>query len=188
MYGTTLRLPGEFFDNTRDDTTMEPAAYVTQLKSDMQWLQATPVRQQAPRKVHVHSDLLTCTHVFVRHDANQKALKAPYDGPYLSDLQCISHWMLKESKNRFHWIASNQHILSSQVNKVRILPYTLLLPPNLYQNLMLAWDLLIQDAVSNGQNVSCQPFTSSLEGEYCSGTWSACDGHVTVTTCWTKLF
>ena len=82
VYGTTLRLPGEFFDNTREDATTEPAAYVTQLKSDMQRLQATPVRQQAPRKVHVHSDLSTSTHVFVRHDANRKTLQAPYDGPY----------------------------------------------------------------------------------------------------------
>ena len=50
VYGTTVRLPGEFFDNTREDATTEPAAYVTQLKSDMQRLQATSVRQHAPRK------------------------------------------------------------------------------------------------------------------------------------------
>ena len=48
----------------------------------MQQLRALPARQQSPRKVYVHSELSTCSHVFVRHDANRKPLQAPYDGPY----------------------------------------------------------------------------------------------------------
>ena len=48
----------------------------------MQRLQATPTRPQYSRKMHIHSDLSTCTHVFVRHDATRKTLQAPYDGPY----------------------------------------------------------------------------------------------------------
>ena len=82
VYGTTLRLPGEFFDNTQDDMTTDPAAYVTQLKSDMRRLQATPTRPQDSRKVHIHPELSTCTHVFVHHDATRRTLQAPYDGPY----------------------------------------------------------------------------------------------------------
>ena len=82
VYGTTLRLPGEFFDNTQDDMTTDPAAYVTQPKSDMWRLQATPTRPQDSRKVHIHPELSTCTHVFVRHDATRRTLQAPYDGPY----------------------------------------------------------------------------------------------------------
>lgn len=82
VYGTTLRLPGEFFDHTKDDGTSDPASYVTRLRSSMQLLQATPVRQQTQRKAHVNDNLLTCTHVFVRHDAVKTPLQQPYDGPY----------------------------------------------------------------------------------------------------------
>ena len=82
VYGTTLRLPGELFDNTQDDMTTDPAAYITRLKSDMWLLQATPSHPQSSRKVHIHSDLSTCTRVFVCHDATQKTLQAPHNGPY----------------------------------------------------------------------------------------------------------
>lgn len=61
VYGTTLRLPGEFFDHTKDDATSEPASYVTHLRSSMQQLQGTPLHQQSPRKVHVSDHLSTCT-------------------------------------------------------------------------------------------------------------------------------
>ena len=60
----------------------DQTAYVTRFKSVMQSLQATPTCPQHSRKKHIHSDLSTCTHVFVRHDAIRKTLQAPYDGPY----------------------------------------------------------------------------------------------------------
>lgn len=81
VYGTTLRLPGEFFDITKDETA-DPASYVARLKSTMQQLQAAPVRKQPQRKVHISDDLASCTHVFVRHDGVRKPLQQPYDGPY----------------------------------------------------------------------------------------------------------
>ena len=82
VYGTTLRLPGEFFEHTKHDETTDPVSYVARLKSVMQQLQAVPVRKQPHRKVHISDDLSTCTHVFVRHDAVRKPLQQPYDGPY----------------------------------------------------------------------------------------------------------
>ncbi len=82
VYGTTLRLPGEFFDHTQSDATADPASYVVQLRSSMQQLQASPVRRQPHRKVHVSEDLESCTHVFIRHDAVRKPLQHPYDGPF----------------------------------------------------------------------------------------------------------
>ena len=81
VYGTTLRLPGEFFHSTTGPQ-LDPTKYVTQLKVMMQQLQPPIVRRQTPRKPHVSEDLNTCTHVFVRHDAVKKPLQQPYNGPY----------------------------------------------------------------------------------------------------------
>ena len=46
VYGTNLRLPGEFFDSsTVEDTLPDPFNYVTRLKAAMQQLKAVPPRQ-----------------------------------------------------------------------------------------------------------------------------------------------
>ena len=81
VYGTTLRLPAEFFHSSRTDC-VDPVTYVEKLKLTMQQLQATPTRHHFHRKVHVSDDLSHCTHVFMRHDAIRKPLQQPYDGPY----------------------------------------------------------------------------------------------------------
>ena len=78
--GTSLRLPGEFFDCSKDDTVYDPTAYVSQLKSVMQRLK--PVRPHPQRKVYISKALATCTHMFVRHDAIRKPFQSQYDGPY----------------------------------------------------------------------------------------------------------
>ena len=82
VYGTTLRLPSEFFDHHTDVPIEDPSNYVTKLKSVMQQLQAIPPRLQSNKKVYVSDDLHKCTHVFVRHDAIRKPLQQPYNGPY----------------------------------------------------------------------------------------------------------
>ena len=80
VYGTTLRLPGDFFQS--NTAQLNPVTYVTRLSTAMQQLQPLKVRQQSPRKSHVSEDLQTCTHVFVRHDAVKKSSRQPYDGPF----------------------------------------------------------------------------------------------------------
>ena len=77
----SLRLPGEFFDQTMDNTIADPTTYVINLKSFIR-LRATPVRCHPQRKVHVSNDLVTCTHVYVHCDAIRKPLQPPYDVPY----------------------------------------------------------------------------------------------------------
>ena len=81
LYGTTLRLPGEFF-SANSQTTVDAAQYVTRLRSSMQTLRAVPPRSATQHRVHVHPDLSKSTHVFVRHDAVRKPLQPPYDGPF----------------------------------------------------------------------------------------------------------
>ncbi|MDA8002237.1 MAG: reverse transcriptase domain-containing protein, partial [Alphaproteobacteria bacterium] len=82
VYGTTLRLPGEFFSPAATSSPTNLTDYVQHLKTTMQQLQAPPVRPQQQRNCHVPDSLFTGTHVFVRHDAIRKPLQPPYDGPY----------------------------------------------------------------------------------------------------------
>ena len=46
IYGTTLDLPGEFFDSTSRTNTPDPASYVAQLKASMQQLWGSPAKKQ----------------------------------------------------------------------------------------------------------------------------------------------
>ena len=82
VYGTTLRLPGVFFNPVTNPSTTDPTEYVDQLRNHMQQLRAIPPRTSQTRTVHVNSDLFKETHVFVRHDAVRKPLQPIYDGPY----------------------------------------------------------------------------------------------------------
>ena len=71
VYGTTLRLPAEFFDERKAETTPDPASYITRLKNMMYHLQATPaaVHKQKATNIYVNPTLKSCTHVFIHHDA-----------------------------------------------------------------------------------------------------------------------
>ncbi len=68
VYGTTLRLPGEFFDSQSSTALADPTDYVTRLKLVMFKLKAKPVRKQSARKAHVHDELSSSTHVYIRRD------------------------------------------------------------------------------------------------------------------------
>ena len=82
VYGTTLRLPGEFFDTTSTSTLPDQHIYVSRLRNTMQHIRPVPTSHHATRSTHVSKDLSTCTHVFIRHNAIRKSLQPPYDGPF----------------------------------------------------------------------------------------------------------
>ena len=95
VYGTTLRLPGEFFGFAATSQPADPADFVQRLKTTMQQLQAPPVRPQQQRGSHIPNSLLTGTHVFFRNDAVCKPLQSPYDGPYKVLARSDKHFTLE---------------------------------------------------------------------------------------------
>lgn len=79
-YGTTLRLPNDFFiENPNSITDNE---FVKDLRRNMQQIRPTATSNHHNQKIFVHKDMSTCTHVFVRNDTVRPPLKQPFDGPY----------------------------------------------------------------------------------------------------------
>ena len=85
VYGVTLRLPGQLFVQPQTASTLsDPLSYVDHLKEVMQSVQYQPTRTctKPQHSTFVHKDLHTCTHVFVRRDAQKPPLRPTYDGPF----------------------------------------------------------------------------------------------------------
>ncbi|XP_077528301.1 uncharacterized protein LOC144180114 [Haemaphysalis longicornis] len=73
---------GEFFATSKDENVYANADYAVRLRDIMSKLRAVPPRPPAARPVYVDRELSSCSHVFVRHDAVQRPLRPPYDGPF----------------------------------------------------------------------------------------------------------
>ncbi|GFX75700.1 hypothetical protein TNCV_3575251 [Trichonephila clavipes] len=80
VYGTSIKLPGEFFDSPT--IKMDPQNFVAKLQQHMAELK--PLKSPSNRKqnIFVHKDLKSCSHVFIRIDRVKKALEPLYEGPY----------------------------------------------------------------------------------------------------------
>lgn len=81
VYGSTLRLPGEFYDNANVQN-YDAAEYVKQLRENIRNLKPKPSQHRDSRTIFVHPELKKCSHVFIRRDMGKKSLQPPYDGPY----------------------------------------------------------------------------------------------------------
>jgi hypothetical protein len=77
VYGEPLRISGEFLTLTSDP--VDPAHLITQLRQHMARLRPVPASRHTQPGTFVHTDLRTCTRVFLRQDV---ALAPPYSGPY----------------------------------------------------------------------------------------------------------
>ena len=94
VYGTTLRLPADFFISSDDHATVDISDYVSRLKVIMNQLKATPTCVQASQHTFISKDLSSCTHVFVRQDSVRKPLQRPYNGPYKVLDRCEKYFVL----------------------------------------------------------------------------------------------
>ena len=80
VYGTSLRLPGEFFSSLLPVSPDEN--YIARLKQYMNSLKATSPRSSCFGTSFVEKSLMQTSHVFVRRDSVRKLLEQPYDGPF----------------------------------------------------------------------------------------------------------
>ena len=82
VYGSTLRIPGEFLQS-RDARTMEPVLpFLRELQRTMRSLQPPPARFHGNQITYVPSSLSSADYVYVRRDSHRHPLQRPYDGPF----------------------------------------------------------------------------------------------------------
>ena len=81
VYGSTLRLPGEFFTPSPITSLPDPSEFLNQLRTHFGT--TSPILPRpTQRTTHIADGLSKATHVFVHHDAVRKPLQPPYDGPF----------------------------------------------------------------------------------------------------------
>ncbi|XP_064475810.1 uncharacterized protein LOC135389707 [Ornithodoros turicata] len=82
VFGTTLRLPSEFFHTSAQPSTAAPE-YIDRLRHTFAQIRPTDTRVPSNRPHHVPHELATVSHVYLRTDATRKSLHPPYSGPHL---------------------------------------------------------------------------------------------------------
>lgn len=80
LYGTNIRLPGEFLEQS--EKRLDQVTFVGQLQNIMTSVRPVPASSHALNRIFIFKALNNCTHVFVREDGVRRALQSPYNGPY----------------------------------------------------------------------------------------------------------
>lgn len=80
LYGTTLKIPGEFVEENK--STQTPYELLQNLRKAMEALRPTQTSYHTNPTSFVHEDLRHCTHVLVRNDQIRPSLTSPYEGPF----------------------------------------------------------------------------------------------------------
>lgn len=82
VYGSTLRIPGEFLQ-PREARAVEPdLPFLRQLQQIMRSIQPHPPRFHGNQPVYVPTNLASADYVYVRKDSHRHPLQRPYDGPF----------------------------------------------------------------------------------------------------------
>ena len=82
VYGTTLRLPGEFSHKYNVDAHTDLDNYSDMLRIAKARLCLYPPRDSTQNNIFKYKEIDTCSHVFLRQIAIAPPSTAPYDGTY----------------------------------------------------------------------------------------------------------
>lgn len=80
VYGTQLRIPGEFF--VHRETILSEHRFIQDLRKVMAKLRPTQTVHHSSPTVFMHPKLGSCEQVFVRNDSVRPSVSRPYEGPY----------------------------------------------------------------------------------------------------------
>lgn len=80
VYGTTLKLPGEFLV---DSKFIPQSDFVKRLSRNMDLIRPVETSHHTIRKPFIHPKLNDATHVFVRKEGIKTSLNPPYNGPFM---------------------------------------------------------------------------------------------------------
>ncbi|CAH8656626.1 unnamed protein product [Schistosoma haematobium] len=81
VFGTTLRLPGEFINPNTNSQKLNLENYVDQLRDHMSKIKPINTRDFFFTS-HLLYDLSNCTHVWIRCDKIKAPLSPPFEGPF----------------------------------------------------------------------------------------------------------
>ena len=81
VYGTSLRLPGEFLPHEQRDLRVS-SEFLRQLRDNMRTVLPPAHEFHGKRSAYTPDSLASTGYVYVRHDAHRKPLQRPYDGPF----------------------------------------------------------------------------------------------------------
>lgn len=80
VYGTTLRLPGQFFE--APSTSVPQYEFLQKLRETLKEVRPKRPVYHGRKSTYIPKSLTTATHVFVRQDAHRGPLDKPYNGPF----------------------------------------------------------------------------------------------------------
>ncbi|XP_011169943.1 uncharacterized protein LOC105202947 [Solenopsis invicta] len=80
IYGTSLRVPGEFF--LQDDFTPDPQIFIDDFRRYMRQVKPVPAAHHHKQRAFFFKELNSCSYVFLSNDAVRKPLERPYSGPF----------------------------------------------------------------------------------------------------------
>ncbi|XP_011068811.1 PREDICTED: uncharacterized protein LOC105154786 [Acromyrmex echinatior] len=80
VYGTTLRVPGEFI--LPDDFTPSPQIFIEEFREHMRKVKPISIEHKHKKRAFVFKDLYSCSHVFLRVGGTKRTLERPYTGPH----------------------------------------------------------------------------------------------------------
>ncbi|GBL89930.1 hypothetical protein AVEN_178354-1 [Araneus ventricosus] len=79
VYASSLRLPGQLFEEKRIDQCPD---YVARLQGLFRAVSPTFPLRHGPQRIYIPKDLEPCSHVFLRRPPFKKTLQTPYEGPF----------------------------------------------------------------------------------------------------------
>ena len=82
VYGSTLRIPGEFLQPRHAHTITPDLPFLRHLQQTMRSIQPTQPRFHGNQNIHVLSSLASAKYVYVRKDLHKHPLQRPYYGPF----------------------------------------------------------------------------------------------------------